>query len=82
MTRESHYWFPAKRFGWGWGLPSVWQGWVVLGVFLLFIFGAGSFFQYRHLTQYFPGVAAILTAALVLICWLKGEPTRWRWGKD
>lgn len=23
-------WFPAKRYGWGWGLPVTWQGWVVL----------------------------------------------------
>jgi hypothetical protein len=21
-------WFPAKRYGWGWGLPCCWQGWV------------------------------------------------------
>ena len=20
------YWFPAKRYGWGWGPPSTWQG--------------------------------------------------------
>lgn len=29
-ARNRKYWFPAKRFGWGWGLPSAWQGWVVL----------------------------------------------------
>ena len=28
------YWFPAKRYGWGWGLPAVWQGWVVLVGFI------------------------------------------------
>ena len=26
-------WFPAKRYGYGWGLPSRWQGWVVMLVF-------------------------------------------------
>ena len=25
---------------------------------------------------------ALLTAALIAICWLKGEPPRWRWGND
>ena len=23
-----------------------------------------------------------LTTVLIAICWLKGEPPRWRWGKD
>jgi hypothetical protein len=26
--------------------------------------------------------AAILTLLLLTICWIKGEPPRWRWGKD
>lgn len=25
---------------------------------------------------------SVLTALLIAICWLKGEPPRWRWGKD
>jgi len=25
---------------------------------------------------------AVLTALLIAICWLKGEPPRWRWGDD
>jgi hypothetical protein len=31
---QPRYWFPAKRYGWGWGLPSTWEGWVVLAVYL------------------------------------------------
>ena len=30
MQRNDKYWFPAKRYGWGWGPPNNWQGWVVL----------------------------------------------------
>ena len=30
MKKGKDIWFPAKKFGWGWGLPKVWQGWVVL----------------------------------------------------
>ncbi len=30
MSVEKKYWFPAKRYGWGWGIPNVWQGWLVL----------------------------------------------------
>ena len=29
------YWFPAKRYGWGWGPPVTWQGWVVLSAYIL-----------------------------------------------
>jgi hypothetical protein len=29
MQTERKYWFPAKRYGWGWGIPSSWQGWLV-----------------------------------------------------
>jgi hypothetical protein len=36
------YWFPAKRFGWGWGLPITWQGWAVLFVFVSLV-AAGGF---------------------------------------
>ena len=36
-TQPKNYWFPAKRYGWGWGLPSAWQGWVVLLVYLAVI---------------------------------------------
>ena len=28
------YWFPAKKYGFGWGLPTVWQGWATLLLFL------------------------------------------------
>ena len=32
MNKEMRYWFPAKRYGWGWGPPQTWQGWVVFVV--------------------------------------------------
>ncbi|WP_269146578.1 hypothetical protein [Xanthomonas oryzae] len=32
MADKKDYWFPAKTYGWGWGLPTVWQGWLVYGI--------------------------------------------------
>jgi hypothetical protein len=32
MPDPPRYWFPAKTYGWGWGLPSTWEGWLVLVV--------------------------------------------------
>lgn len=40
MKTPSTYWFPAKRYGWGWGFPVTWQGWAVLAAFVA-LFGAG-----------------------------------------
>ncbi len=34
MQNERKYWFSAKRYGWGWGIPSSWQGWLVLAAFV------------------------------------------------
>jgi hypothetical protein len=42
MPIEPPYWFPAKRYGWGWGLPMTWQGWLVLAAFLALVV-AGTF---------------------------------------
>jgi|GEM_PF-227230 len=30
-------WFSPKKFGYGWGLPSTWQGWVVLVFYFAFL---------------------------------------------
>jgi hypothetical protein len=76
------YWFPAKRFGWGWGFPVTWQGWAVLIVYAVLLgLIAVKFEPHGHPAAFAVGVA-ILTLALGVVCWLKGEPPRWRWGKD
>lgn len=75
-----NYWFPAKRYGWGWGFPTAWQGWVVLLAYLALVLSGIPFVHVsKGSVAYFAYVAA-LTAALIAICWLKGEPPRWRWG--
>lgn len=77
---EKKIWFPAKRYGWGWGLPVCWQGWVVMIVWVLLLV-AGQILLLRHL-GWFVAYAAVLIAGLVGIGFWKGEKPRWRWGKD
>lgn len=77
-----HYWFPAKRYGWGWGIPSAWQGWVVLGAFAVFVAVGIVFIPPKTNTLLFPLYIAALAAILVGICYVKCEPPAWRWGKD
>lgn len=72
-------WFPAKTYGWGWGPPVCWQGWVVMAVYLaLLAAGARWFFPRKPA---FVGYAITLSLALVAVCWWKGEKPAWRWGK-
>ena len=79
MTNKPKYWFPAKRYGWGWGPPSVWQGWVVIAVFAaLALVGAITVLS-THGSLIFIAYTMLLCLGLVAVCWLKGEPPSWRW---
>ena len=78
---STDYWFPAKRYGWGWGLPVCWQGWVVLAIYaVLLAAGIVGLHPERSSTGFVWYVAG-LSVLLVLMCWWRGEPPRWRWGK-
>jgi hypothetical protein len=90
MPSDPRYWFSAKRYGWGWGFPIAWQGWLVFAAFLGLLIAGGvlfsSLFPPRRslaafLTAYLIYIV-VLDAALLAVCWLKGEPPRWRWGED
>lgn len=73
-------WFPAKRYGWGWGMPTCWQGWAVIAVYLVLLVGAIVAIRPERQPVHFVLAVMGLSAALVAVCWLKGEPPRWRWG--
>jgi hypothetical protein len=75
------YWFPAKRYGWGWGPPRRWQGWAVLAVWGVGLAGAAvGFIPGRPMT--FGACLAALSVALLAVCFLTGEPPAWRWGDN
>jgi hypothetical protein len=78
MSPEHEYWFPAKRYGWGWGFPVHWQGWAALAIYVV-LFGviASRFRPDRH-PRAFALLVALLSLTLVAVCWLKGAPPRWR----
>lgn len=68
------YWFPAKRHGWGWSLPTVWQGWAVLVAYLVALVAISSLVP-RHANRvFFWALVALATALFVVIVWRKGEP--------
>ena len=74
------YWFPSKRYGWGWGPPIVWQGWVVVAIFFILLVGGAFLLMPSRGAPVFVAYSMVLSVALVLVCWITGEPPRWRWG--
>ena len=79
---SSRYWFRAKRYGWGWGLPLTWQGWATLATFVASSVAGGLLFPPRKALPAFIACVVVLSGLLLVVCWLKGEPPRWRWGDD
>jgi len=82
MPGDRRYWFRAKRYGWGWGLPLTWEGWLVLAVFVGLLIGGSLAFPPSQQPALYFAFVAILSAVLFVVCWLTGEPLRWRWGAD
>lgn len=74
------FWFPAKRYGWGWGPPVRWQGWAVLVLYFALIALCALWLLPRDDILLFLLCCFTLTVLLILVCWLKGEKPRWRWG--
>lgn len=82
MDNSKSYWFPAKRYGWGWGMPTVWQGKLALGLFFVLV-GIGAITLLPiHGPAAFVIYCAVLCLVLMLVCWVKGEPPKWRWDKE
>ncbi len=81
MSQENKYWFPAKRYGWGWGPPCTWQGWLVIAVFSVLAVMGIFLFPPKHDLVALIIYLVVLNFGLMAICWLKGEPPKWRWGR-
>ena len=79
---ERRYWFPAKRYGWGWGPPSTWQGWVVLAIYIAVVVMTCIHHPPQRDPVGFVLGLIIASALLTVVCWVTGEPPRWRWGED
>lgn len=77
---DRRYWFPAKQYGYGWGWPNTWQGWIVMAAYFAVLGGAAVHFIPVHDKGSFLGVTFAATAILVAVCYVKGEPPSWRWG--
>ncbi len=76
---QKKYWFPVRpaRNGWGWGLPQVWQGWVVYLVFFVLLIGGSILLApYGELALIANGFAS--GGFLLAMAFWKGEPLSMR----
>ena len=71
-------WFRARRFGWGWGLPNTWQGWLVYAAYALLLAGGWRAFPPPHHALALAAWAVGLTALLAAVCYATGDKPRWR----
>lgn len=79
MSGKKRIWFPAKKYGVGWGLPISWQGWTVY--LLLLLVGVAALAITPFMIPAFAIYVLVLTGLLFYICWKKGEKIDFRWGK-
>lgn len=80
MSNDKKFWFPAKKYGWGWGFPVVWQGWVTLSVYILSIIILSLKFKPSQSPLGFILSIIMATLFFISICLIKGERPEWRWG--
>ena len=66
-------WFAPRRFGYGAGLPTAWQGWALLGAYLALVIGVPMWRPH-----WAPFVAVAATVAIVWIAYAKTRGG-WRW---
>ncbi|MGE8281982.1 MAG: hypothetical protein ACN6O2_16305 [Stenotrophomonas sp.] len=72
------YWFQAKTHGIGWGWPLVWQGWFVYGLAAVLLVAGFVLFPPSTTPIALAVFNGAVILALLLVCWLKGEPLRLR----
>lgn len=78
---DKEIWFPAMKYGVGWGFPVTWQGWTVLLIYIDLILLGGLFLRSPFMIILFVVYVFILSGIFLSICWKKGEKTDIRWDK-
>lgn len=81
MMHDDDAWFEPQRYGYGAGLPIRWQGWAVLGLYVLVVITAALLAE-RHPVVFWT-ILVVATVALIAVCAAKTRGGfRWRWGHD
>lgn len=77
-------WFNQKKYGWGWGLPATWQGWVVLLLYLGYLlYEIRQVHKHFHLVSdlllnYIPQLIFASVVLFIIVRITSGKP-HWHW---
>jgi hypothetical protein len=81
MSDDEDAWFAPKLFGFGFGVPIAWQGWV-LGLGFLAVVGALVLALKNHPVQLIPALMLPIVAFAVIGCRKTRGGCRWHWGRE
>lgn len=81
------HWFAAKNYGWGWGMPQTWQGWLSFLVFAAVLVGSLLLLVAPYTDSEIPPVNLVVfycvlaldVFMLVAVSYRYGETPKWRW---
>jgi hypothetical protein len=73
MSTEKHYWLRVNRYGFGWGLPSSWGGWLFILVSLAVLVPMAIRLISGH-PFLFALVLGATTLLFVRVVHVKGQP--------
>ena len=77
---EKGPWFRAKKFGYGAGLPFKWQGWAVLGLYVMAMTGLGLLADNNDAMPTIATVALMLfVTGIFLVIVRKRTEGGWKW---
>jgi hypothetical protein len=77
-TPTPRYWFRAKSYGLGWGLPLTWQGWVFFLSWLAIVSGGVIGIAPRNRPMRW-AFLAVMILLFIAVCYWKGDPRGRRW---
>ena len=78
-------WFGKRRYGYGWGMPQTWQGWLTLIIWFILVLASTKMLpkdRDTHINKALPwfGVMFVLVTILGLICYKTSGKPEWHWG--
>lgn len=76
MSDEQGWWFPKREPGVGWDLPTCWQGWIALAVYVVSMVVGVTVAGEKYGARGQLLVGSLLSAAMAVVLLLKGEPLR------
>ena len=74
MLTDQRYWFYGRRYGWGLKFPIMWQGRLMMAIYVTVNIAALRLLGWQHSTEYLT-VVLVSSALMLLVYHTKSKPT-------